>query len=241
MTIKILFLLLLTIRVASAASITLNPMQDATLYEDTVGEESGGGADGIFVGRVGTNDPTPLRRGLIEFDFSSIPAGSVINSVSLSLTLITTRTTAAQSITVHRVTNSWIAGTVAPGGGNGGAAMLGDATWLHRSSPTLWNAPGGDFVSAPSATTSVSTLGLYTWSSAQLLTDVQQWFAGTTNNFGWLLLGNESLGQSVKEFASMDNSSGVPALVIDFTAPIPEPSVLALGLILLSAGIRRQR
>jgi hypothetical protein len=38
-----------------------------------------------MTGRVGVNDTSPLRRALVQFDFSALPAGAVITAVELTL------------------------------------------------------------------------------------------------------------------------------------------------------------
>jgi hypothetical protein len=64
----------------------------------------------------------------------------------------------------------------------------------------------------------VSGVGSYTWGSTpQMVADVQNWLNNPTNNFGWLVLGNEAVTGSAKRFASNDNpaSAEQPALTID--------------------------
>ena len=38
----------------------------------------------------------------------------------------------------------------------------------------------------------VGAIGQYTWSSAQMVADVQGWLDNPASNFGWLMLGDES-------------------------------------------------
>jgi hypothetical protein len=227
---------------ASAATLTLNPVQDATLFEDTIGGLSGGGSDRIYVGRVGTNDPTPLRRGLLQFDLSAIPANATINSVRLTLQLLVVSNSNTASISLHPVTGAWTAGIRISPGGSGASANPGDATWLHRSSPTTWTTPGGDFLGLSSATTSVSAIGIYNWSTPGLATDVINWIANPASNAGWLLRGNEATAQSVKVFGSMEQATGTlrPVLEVDYTA-IPEPQTALLSLAGLCWFVRRRR
>ncbi len=224
---------------AVAASVSLTPLKDATLYEDATGSQSSGASTFLMTGRVGTNDPSPLRRGLVQFDLSTIPAGATINSVQLTMALTRLRNTNSVATTVQRVTAAWTEGTTNAGtGGNGAIANPGDATWLHRTSPSAWATPGGDFLGTASSTLNVSTLGSYTWTGAGLLSDVQFWLANSSQNFGWILRGDEVTSQSVKEFGSRESAVD-PVLLIDFT-PVPEPSGAAL-LLLLAAGTALRR
>ena len=64
-----------------ADTVVLNPIQDSTIYQDNVGNSNGGG-EFFFAGQNGGASP---RRGLIQFDLSAIPAGSVITGVTFDL------------------------------------------------------------------------------------------------------------------------------------------------------------
>jgi hypothetical protein len=171
----------------AAATVTLFPVQDATLFEDPAGGQSGGGGNALYVGRVGTNDSSPLRRGLLQFDLSSIPAGSTIDGVQLTVTVVQVRNSTEQDVSLHRMTSAWVAGSQISSTGNGVPAGPGDATWLHRTSPATWTNPGGDFISGASASTPVTGLGTYTWSGAGLVADVTGWLANPSSNAGWAL------------------------------------------------------
>ncbi|MHC4948735.1 MAG: DNRLRE domain-containing protein, partial [Planctomycetota bacterium] len=195
--------------------------KDNTLYENASGALSNGAGEHFFAGRADTSNPEPLRRGLIEFDIDgAIPAGSTINSVTLTLVMSRTRG-GIEPVSLHRVLADWgEAGSVAAGQeGGGGAAQTGDATWLHTSfSTTFWTSPGGDFSPTASATQNVGGNGSYSWSSAGMVADVQAWLDGTLDNHGWLLLGNESTNKTAKRFESRENGTtgNRPVLVVDF-------------------------
>lgn len=201
--------------------VTLSPTKDNTLYESAAGDLSNGQGQYFFVGR--TNQPSnSLRRGLIAFDIAgAIPAGATIQSVVLTLSMSQT-TSAAQSVSLHRVTADWGEGTsIAAGNEGGGApATTGDATWLHRFFDTsFWTNAGGDFLATPSAETSVSAIGIYTWGSTpEMVNDVQQWLDSAATNFGWLLKGNESTQPTSKRFDSRQNANQAnrPTLTITY-------------------------
>jgi hypothetical protein len=175
------------------------------------------------------------------FDLSGIPAGSQINSVTLTLQLTTGNFNSAETIELHTVLNAWGEGTSSggSGGGAGAPAVPPDATWFYSEYPsTLWTTPGGDYsptVSASLAFNPTQPVGAYTWSGGTLAQDVQAWVDGTAANYGWLLLGNESIGQTARRFGSRESPTP-PLLHVDFTPPIavvPEPSSLAF----LGAGV----
>ncbi len=214
-------LLALAAASASADVVTLPPAKDNTLYISTTGSLSSGQGDGIFVGDNGNGE---TRRGLIAFNLSSIPPGSTINSVTLSMYVTRTRA-AGQATTLHKVSADWGEGPSAAGGnsGSGFPAEIGDATWIHRFYDTvLWSTPGGDYTAAASASTNVGGIGTYSWSGAGLVADVQGWVNTPATNFGWLIHGNESASVTTKRFGSREigTVSQRPSLTINFTPPV---------------------
>jgi spore coat protein A len=133
-------------------------------------------------------------------------------------------TNTARPTSLHRLQLAWGEGTsnAAQNEGAGAPATAGDATWTHRFHPdVLWTTAGGNFVATASATTNVLGTGVYTWSSAAMLADVQAWFADSTQNHGWLIRGDESIAETAKRFDSSErtNVATRPALVVDYTPP----------------------
>ena len=85
--------------------------------------------------------------------------------------------------------------------GDGAPATSNDATWRHRFFDTIfWSTQGGDFSATVSASQSVGAVGQYTWSSAQMVADVQAWLDNPASNFGWLVLGDETAIATAKRF-----------------------------------------
>ncbi len=205
---------------ALADNITLTPTQDNTIYLFGAGNRSNGAGGTMFVGVTGNGGST---RALVKFDVSgAVPAGSTINSASLQLRMVNVANTAAptETQTVHRLTADWGEGTSTPlmGGGSGGIATTGDATWLNTFYPSMvWGTAGGDFVAAPSVTQTVGVSGSPTFSSAALAADVQSWLDGTAGQFGWLIKDDES-GVSARVYSTREGATA-PALTIDFTPP----------------------
>ncbi|HEX5133393.1 MAG TPA: DNRLRE domain-containing protein, partial [Candidatus Krumholzibacteria bacterium] len=194
---------------------TIVAFLDNTLYEesDTLSNALG---QNIYSGtnNGGAGGGPDARRGLIQFDIASaLPAGAVIDSVSLRLNQ--TRTSPIvpgfTPTALHVVLASWGEGTsignLGPNEGGGGSATPGDATWLDRFRGTsLWTTPGGDFVVTASATTSTNNvLGPYFWTSAQMAADVQAWLDTPATNFGWILVGDEVTGGTARQFDSHDH------------------------------------
>ena len=194
---------------ATADVLTISPSQDNTLYEHPVGALSNGNGSHMYSG-VTVDDR--LRRAVVQFDIAAaITPGSVINSVSLTLTMNKT-IAGAVDFGLHRMSGPWgEAGSTAVfggggGGGGGAAAMVGDVTWLHAFSPaTTWTNPGGDFDGTASATLSIAGNGDYTFSSPGMVADVQAWLDDPSGNHGWMI-------KEVSEDLASDASS-LPASV----------------------------
>jgi hypothetical protein len=214
---------------ATAAMININPNKDNTLYEydPAEGDHSNGAGFHFFAGE---NAMGELRRGVLAFDVAgAIPAGSTITAVSLTMNMSMTPA-GALTIELHKLLADWGEGTShAPmGEGDGAPATPNDATWRHRFFDTIfWTNEGGDFSATVSASQSVGDIGQYTWSSAQMVADVQSWLDDSASNFGWLVLGDESAAATAKRFDTRESASP-PMLTIQYTPgprvpPTPRP------------------
>src|SRR6266446_5247783 len=215
---------------ASAATIDINPIKDNTLYEyvPADGDRSNALGNHFFAGETAVGE---IRRGVLAFDIAgNIPAGSTITGVSLSLNMSRTPSDTARIVELHVLLADWGEGTsIAPGEeGDGAPATPNDATWRHRFFDTIfWTNEGGDFSVIVSASQSVGPIGQYTWSSAQMVADVQSWLDNATSNFGWLVLGDESTSLTSKRFDTRESASP-PVLTIQYIAgprvlPTPRP------------------
>jgi hypothetical protein len=210
---------------ASAGSISINPSKDNTLYEyvPADGDRSNGVGIHFFTGETAMGF---LRRGVVAFDIAgSIPAGSTIIGVSLSMNMSRTPLDTARTVELHKLLGDWGEGTSNADNeeGQGAPATTNDATWRHRFYDTIfWTTQGGDFSATVSATQSVGSIGQYTWSSAQMVADVQSWLDNPASNFGWLLLGDESAAATAKRFDTRESASP-PVLTIEYTRSRPTP------------------
>jgi hypothetical protein len=205
-----------------ADRLSLAPTQDNTLYSVN-GSTSNGSGEYLFCG-ANAIGPT-FRRALLDFDVAgSVPAGSTV--VAATLTLNMSMTIAGdETCSLHRLSASWGEGASDATGqeGQGAPAVAPDATWTDRFfGGSTWTSAGGDFVGGPSASTVVGvSTGSYSWSSAQLVADVQDMLDTPGGDHGWILIGNESTGVTAKRFDSRENATPAnrPALVVDFIPP----------------------
>lgn len=209
-----------------AATVQIPCSRDNTLIESATGEWSGGTMPWIFAGQTKQNEGERKRRAVLRFELNGpIPLGSTINSATLRLHVNKSMWAGTNAYTLHKVLADWQEGTSGGFGGSGEPTQPGSSTWIHRNSPgVLWSTPGGDFVSSASATTSVSGIANYNWTSAQLAADVQAWLNAPSTNFGWLLRGNEAsvptTTSTSKRFDSREGPANVqPLLTIDYTPP----------------------
>jgi len=210
-----------------AAMVILNPTADTTLQSAFPNDNFGDGTSFQAGGRRNGG----AARGLLLFDIAgSIPSGSTINSVSLTLTVTATPSGGVNSIfDLHRLTASWGEGAGSDFGGS--AAAPGESTWNARFAPgTLWASPGGDFSATVSASRAIAGNGNYTFTStANLIADVQAWLNSPAINFGWLLDSqSENTPTTIRRFGNRTSGSTSPLLTIQYT-PVPEPGVLPLA------------
>jgi hypothetical protein len=190
---------------------------------------------GMVAGSGGSTDPTkgdgPNQRTIQIFVATSPWSGTTLGST-----------------TTNTLSN--------PFGGTGHGSSppnLGDTTWNWESYNTQhWNTVGGggDFVSTASASLTfapdLSVRGdAYSWSSDQMVADVQGWLDGSVANDGWLLKNTEEAVQSFRAFFTREGAiaEGAPNFQpqLSVTFIVPEPasmSLLVLGAPLL---LRRRR
>jgi hypothetical protein len=212
--------------VAHAGSVSITSDKDNTLYEDSLGLASNGAGQHFFAGK--TFEPNNfLRRGLLHFDVAgSIPPGSRIDGVTLTVHLSRRRFGSGTTIfALHRASQDWGEGTSDASGqeGTGTTSTTGDATWINTFFATsLWNTAGGDFAPVASGSTTVGDVGFYTVpSAAGLVADVQDWLDNPATNFGWVVRGEELTAATCKRFDTREDANPLnrPTLTIDFCPP----------------------
>ena len=192
--------------------------KDNSLFESDGGSLSNGAGTYLFAGKTSNGE---IRRGLVMFDVSSVPQGSRVESVTLTLHMSKT-ISGAEDVALHSLLADWGEGSSDADfqEGKGIDPKDGDATWIHRFWDTkdTWVTPGGDYSPTASATLAVNKTGSYTWGSTeQLVADVQSWVDNPESNYGWIFIGNESSNGSAKRFDSKENTSEMNRPVLTVT------------------------
>lgn len=215
---RALFAAVATTLIAStlhADTVTLISVKDNTLFEDSGGLLSSGAGQYVF---AGNNSGASARRGLLQFDLSTIPATAQITQVTLDINISRIARNGAP-LSIYRVLESWGEGTSDSGsGGSGAPSTPGDATWVHRSFNTVnWGNVGGFFNNVPFATSPVS-FGHITFSTPGLTGLVASWLADPSQNFGMLVQGDESTTGTAIRFDSRENSvpANRPRLIVTY-------------------------
>ncbi|MEM6297864.1 MAG: LamG-like jellyroll fold domain-containing protein [Bacteroidota bacterium] len=205
---------------STPTTITLNPSKETTLHENAADNNAGG--DAVII--AGYTNSSQRKRGLLQFDLSSIPADAVITSASLSMTVIQRGGGSPDAtFNLHRLIDNynWGEGVkVSPGGRNnnrGAAATAGEATWNNFQHPSsAWNSvglgAGTDYAMMPTAGVTISTAVRYEWTG--LSNDIQYWIDNPSENGGWLLKdATESNGGTASQF---DVNTNLPVLTITY-------------------------
>ena len=127
-------------------------------------------------------------RSFVEFDVSSIPAGSTVNTATLTLCAVAVPTS-TRTIDLHRITASWVETTL------------------------TWNNQPAVAASVTDSTTTPGSPACMTWDVAA---DVQLWIDGTANE-GWRAKDSVE-GQGTKditEFATRENGTPADRPILD--------------------------
>ncbi|HMQ68922.1 MAG TPA: DNRLRE domain-containing protein [Ignavibacteria bacterium] len=186
-------------------TITLPSYFDNTLYEDAGGMISNGRGKYMFAGKSNTG---LIRRALLNFlAIEFFPPCTKVLSVNLKLHLAGGNPE-NKTIEVRKVLERWGQGNSnAPGlEEDGTAASSYDATWLHRYYNTdLWSSPGGVYSGIVSTSATVGGPGYYNFNSTpELVADFQSWLDNPSDEFGWILIGDETSDSTAKRFHTAD-------------------------------------
>ncbi|MDJ0709612.1 MAG: DNRLRE domain-containing protein [Woeseiaceae bacterium] len=198
---------------ASASTIALQPGsggKDSFIDGASGGQtqNNGGSAD------LASNSQTSgLLRTLLQFDLASLPIGARVLSAELQLNLEQSLG-AADTVQVHRITQSWSESGV---------------TWISRDGGDDWSTPGGDYDPSPAGSFTADAIGFVTVDIHQL---VQQWVNGTAENHGLMLLSQSASGDNRKTYVSSDDGADPslhPKLTVRYACECGTPCMTPSG------------
>ncbi len=225
---KKIYLLLLRISIISFSysqtTVTIIADRDNSIYSESNTLSNGSGQN-LFTGTTQTGDK---RRALIHFNLSTIPANSIINSVSVSIYCNKVpQNIAPANIEFHRLLKDWGEGTSDATGaeGTGAPATINDATWsFNFYNTSSWTTPGGDFVASRSASAKGVDIGTITMLGPNSVADVQSFVNNSATNFGWIIRDSlESTTSSARRYAARTNANPAlrPQITVTYTANLP--------------------
>ncbi|HEY3801724.1 MAG TPA: hypothetical protein VGL61_03920 [Kofleriaceae bacterium] len=211
---------------------------DNTMVQTTgSGSNLSNGQGDLYVGRTNQTDDISRRRPLLHFPIpvgggdGQLPANATIGTVTLHVYNCMTVDSSTRIGTLHEADMEWGQGSSYFSGGVGAPSEGADASWWFADigASSLWANAGGDYSATVSGTGTMSdTDNVWdTFAGAQMTTDVQNWYDGD-DNYGWVMLGDETDAQTARRYASMtwltmdfDNDyctgGGVPYLTVDWT------------------------
>jgi len=215
---------------AHAATIILPVMADTFILSSAPDNNAGGNT----LLNLGTDGQGGVRRGLLRFDLSAIPAGATVTSAVLRLTVVRIPFGGPMNsnFKLYRLLADWSGGTQA--GNSGAPATEGEVTWNSRQHGTGgWTDPGaaGDAESTASASQFVNSISgvTYEWAGAGVTRDVQDWMNEPGSNFGWLLRSDdEDSRRTARAFAALENGSSFGTLEIGYTPRANRPPTVAI-------------
>ena len=169
---------------AAIATIEATNIQDNTIAEGDFPDNSSGACDSIFAGNT---DRSFARRALMRFNVGAqIPPGSIINSVTLTLTVTRGGNNPDSTMDLHPINAAWTEGTEGCGirGGGQGEPSTGGVTW---------NTMPGNGASSGSAPIVGADPAVWSGTGVTdpLVIDVQGWLDNPGSNNGWMVIGDE--------------------------------------------------
>lgn len=231
-----LVLFLATTIAATAATLDqpLSPVADTCLIE--IAPDNNMGGQTYF--NAGTTMQSTRNRGLLRFDLSQIPPGSVITSATLTLWVVGLPTDGPNGsiFDLHRMLQPWGEGSelATVGAGRGSPATTNEATWNDRFAyaNAPWINPGGeadaDFISDSSGEKFISDANSYDFRFGTIAQDLQYWLDNPQVNFGWMLMTrDETEISTARRFGSREDPDNTPTLDITFipATRIDTPSI----------------
>jgi hypothetical protein len=154
-----------------------------------------------------------IRKMLLKFDLSDIPATATIDSVYLRLVRLQP-TSNVPDLFLNRVTTPWVESEV---------------TWNDSEFETPWTTPGGDFTDAEFDSLDEQGLAVAPdviffsgGVGSNLVNQVEDWVDGTNSNYGWLITTDYDNGPSSSNYIWCGTDETVttgfkPFLYVEYT------------------------
>lgn len=189
----------------------LTTIKDAWLDETAANQDVNHGNATTLL--VQSRDGGRNQRALVQFNLSSIPAGSTINNAKVRL-YMTVQPSSNRTYQIYRITsNDWVEG-------DGGAtnSPAGEVSWDNLDGGRL---PLLSFAGSPTSSANVLSTDPDGWVEFNVASDITAFLSGTAN-YGWLIKDvaeTESSTASTITFASRENGTDNhrPQLSVDFT------------------------
>lgn len=185
---------------------TLNPTADAWIISNLATNNYDTSTQ---IGAGERNDSVSVRRTVIKFDLSGIPASATINSATLRLYCTLDYATNARTYRVYRLKVDYHPTQV---------------TWNIRKTGTNWQTAGG-FGADDCEQTDIGSRDM---TASETLNEYKEWtltaskieemIDGTFTNNGFLILADTE-SDDCYVFNSVDVGTNSPELVIDYTLP----------------------
>lgn len=165
-----------------------------------------GSSTKIMVGKITNGDES---RGLLFFNISSIPSTDTILDAKIQLYVnSSTGKSINRTIKIYRITGSF---------------NESQATWYNKTSEQTWSSEGGDYDSLELNSTKVlNQSGLY-YNFTIPGYIIKGWLNGTYNNYGLMIISNDSLTGNWTDFASSNNpdANQRPKIIINHVTNAP--------------------
>ena len=174
---------------------------DCWVQEESPTASRCGNTDFIRVGKAG---PSRRRRGLLDFNISSIPNEATVNTATLDLYLDSFQTTGTGAATDYGVYNA-------------SKKFDSSATWNSSGANGSWT--GGCTCSAIGSNNFNLGGGSNDWKTFGVKTLIENWLDGTWDHNGMVLKQVDDDSTKVLAFRSSTGPSSLPKLTVEYTPP----------------------
>jgi lysophospholipase L1-like esterase len=197
---------------------------------DVTSDENWGGDNIFSVGGVEGSSGHEVRRALVRFDLSAVPADAIIRDARFRLFNLSTDNSSPLAVRAYRVTKDWVEGTQDPPDPENGsscwdAAQLGSLPWSAPGAAAASDLaqnddPNFDRLETPEASATLGRMGtFYEW---DLTGAVGHWLDGTWDNNGILLQADDEGDRNLRRFYSSETQTDphrLPCLVVTYATP----------------------